>query len=408
MHPIPQSIAGQEPAPRMSWLIFALGIITAIGPLSIDMYLPAFEDISRGFNVPMSHVQYSLTSYFIGLSLGQLFYGPIADRFGRKRPLQTGMIIYILSSIGCAMAANNHALVLCRALQALGGSAGAVIVRAMVRDRFSPNHAARVFSLLMMVMGVAPILAPIFGGFITSHFGWRAIFWSLVIVSTVCFAIALRLPETRAAHLRLQKLSLWEVLTTYGKILTNPHFLGYSLMGGMSMAGMFAYITGSPFVLMTLNHIPKEHFGWFFGANAFGFIVASQLNAKLLIKRHYNQILAMASAVMFFAGLYLVTVEAMGFAFPLFVIGLFVFVGSMGFIIPNASAGALAEQGNHAGAAAALSGTLQFVFASGTSSLVSYFENGTAIPLVMIMTLCATAALASFHLLVKRQMKSRI
>ncbi|MBM3618044.1 MAG: multidrug effflux MFS transporter, partial [Alphaproteobacteria bacterium] len=303
MHPIPQTLAGQEPVPRMSWLIVALGVITAIGPLSIDMYLPAFNDISESLGSDMVHVQYSLTTYFIGLSLGQLFYGPIADRFGRKRPLQFGMCLYIAASIGCAFATNIETLVFMRCLQALGAAAGAVITRAMVRDRFSPNHAARVFSLLIMIMGVAPILAPLLGGFITVHFGWRAIFWFLVFVSTSCFIVSLRLPETREPHLRLKSLSFTSVMVTYGKIIRNRHFLGYSLISAMAMAGMFTYITSSPFVLMVLNGIDKKHFGWFFGANALGFVIASQFNARVLTKISYNKVLLLATAAQFLCGI---------------------------------------------------------------------------------------------------------
>lgn len=401
MHPIPQALAGHEPVPRMSWLIVALGIITAIGPLSIDMYLPAFNDISESLGSDMAHVQYSLTTYFIGLSLGQLFYGPIADRFGRKRPLQFGMCLYIAASIGCAFATNIETLVLMRCLQALGAAAGAVITRAMVRDRFSPNHAARVFSLLMMIMGVAPILAPLLGGFITGHFGWRAIFWFLTFVSAACFIVSLRLPETREPHLRLKSLSFKSVIITYGKIIRNRHFLGYSFISGMAMAGMFTYITSSPFVLMMLNGIDKEHFGWFFGANATGFVIASQLNARVLVKHSFNEVLLRATAVLFLSGLGLLVSQIIHAPFAILVALLFIFVGSLGFIMPNASAGALAEQAEHAGAASALSGTMLFVFASGTSSLVSYLENGSSIPMVAIMAICASLAAASFHFLVK-------
>lgn len=401
MHPIPKALAEHDPIPRMSWLIVALGVITAIGPLSIDMYLPAFNDISQSLGSDMAHVQYSLTTYFIGLSLGQLFYGPIADRFGRKRPLQFGMCLYIAASVGCAFATSIETLVFIRCLQALGAAAGAVITRAMVRDRFSPNHAARVFSLLMMIMGVAPILAPLMGGFITGHLGWRAIFWFLATISAACFIVSLGLPETREPHLRLKTLSFKSVMVTYGKIIRNRHFLGYSFIGGMSMAGMFTYITSSPFVLMTLNGITKEHFGWFFGANALGFVIASQLNARVLVKMSYNKVLLRSTTCLALAGLGLFISQLIHAPFAVLVGFLFIFVGSLGFIMPNASAGALAEQAEHAGAASALSGTLLFVFASGTSSLVSYLEDGSSIPMVAIMAVCAALALSSFHFLVK-------
>ena len=182
---------------RLSWFILALGMITAIGPLSIDMYLPAFGDISTSLGTSMANVQRSLTAYFVGLAIGQLCYGPISDRFGRKRPLYVGLALYLVASIGCAMATSIDSLIILRALQALGSSAGAVIWRAMVRDRYHHRHAARMFSLLMMVMGLASILAPILGGWITELWGWRAVFWVCTLFSAGCVLLAIRLPETR-------------------------------------------------------------------------------------------------------------------------------------------------------------------------------------------------------------------
>ena len=386
-----------QPRPTMSWFIVALGIITAIGPLSIDMYLPAFNDIAAHLEADMSSVQRSLTTYFIGLTLGQLCYGPIADRFGRKRPLQVGLGIYLFACIGCALATNIETLIVMRGLQALGAAAGAVITRAMVRDRFHHNHSARVFSLLMLVMGVAPILGPILGGWVSVALGWRAVFGTLGLVSVACLCMTMRMAETRPPEKRTTELNVASIVRVYLGLFKDRQFVTYALTSGLAMAGMFGYIAGAPFVLMNLYGIPQAHFGWVFGANALGLVIATQVNSRLLARFTFQKILTLATRTMALAALYLMVVSVAHAPFWLIAPGMFVYVSMLGFILPNATAGAMERQAQHAGAAAALQGTMLFAIASLATLGVSVLHDGTAMPMALLMVLTAGGAWANYY-----------
>lgn len=260
--------------------VLLLGALTAFGPLSIDMYLPAFPEMAAALGVPQGRIELSLASFFIGMALGQLVYGPVTDRFGRKKPLYAGLAIYVLASAACAQALSADSLIFFRFLQALGACAGIVVSRAMVRDLFDHREGAQVFSLLMLVMGVAPILAPLAGGYILLFAGWQAIFWSLTAISAViCVFVALYLPETRKPD---PSVRFSRSFHTYRDILRDRDFLGYTLTAGFAQSGLFAYITGSSYVFIEYYGVAAHHFGWFFGANACGLIAASQVNAWLL------------------------------------------------------------------------------------------------------------------------------
>ena len=271
-------------------LLVLLGALTAFDPLSIDMYLPAFPQIGRDLHAGASLVELSLTSFFIGMTLGQLIYGPLSDHYGRKKPLIAGMTVYLLASFGCAFSRSIHVLILFRVLQALGGCAGMVIARAVVRDLFDKKRVAHIFSILMLVMGLAPILAPLAGGYLSEYFGWRFIFAALggfCFITLLCAAFFL--PETCSAS--EGRYLFRSTFRAYGELLHDRHFLGYALAGGAIYAGMFAYIAGSPFVLITLFGVRPEHYGWIFGANAVGIISFSQVNRLLLRRFDSEQIL---------------------------------------------------------------------------------------------------------------------
>ncbi len=264
--------------------ILILGALSAFGPLAVDFYLPGFPAIALAFGTDEKHVQLTLASYFLGLSIGQLAYGPVADRFGRRFPLLFGASLFTLASLACAFAPNLEWLIGARFVQALGGCAGMVIARAIVSDRCDAVQSAKVFSQLMLVMGLAPILAPMLGGLLVNLYGWQSIFISLTAFSALAsIAVALGLPESMpATHPRLP---LSGALTQYRRLLGDRIFLGHALTGGIAMAGMFSYIAGSPFVFIKLYGVPPEHYGWLFGTNAAGFILVSQFNARLVGKR---------------------------------------------------------------------------------------------------------------------------
>jgi DHA1 family bicyclomycin/chloramphenicol resistance-like MFS transporter len=369
-----------------------LGALSAFAPFAIDMYLPSFPALAQAFSTDVEHVQLSLSAYFAGLSIGQLFYGPLADRFGRRIPLLVGIFLFTLASLACAIAPSLDWLIAARFVQALGGCAGMVISRAVVRDLCDPIHAAKAFSQIILVTGVAPILAPIGGGFLLNHVGWQAIFVSLMVFAVLCGTTVARwLPETLPPE--APRPLLRNALKQYWKMLGDKTFIGFSLTGGIAMAGMFAYIAGSPFVFINLYGVPAEHFGWVFGSNAAGFILFSQINARLL-NRHGPAWL-LSRVALFYAGasLVLLGIAALQPATLMWiVIPLFCCIASLGGIIPNASACAMAGQGSNAGSASALLGCLQFCIAAFSSAAVGALHDGTARPMALIIALCGVTA----------------
>jgi MFS transporter, DHA1 family, multidrug resistance protein len=382
-------------------MVLILGALSAFGPLAIDFYLPAFPAMAQAFATDEKHVQATLAAYFLGLSIGQLAYGPVADRFGRRKPLMFGVTLFTLASLACAYAPNLDTLVLARFVQALGGCAGMVLSRAIVSDKCDPVASAKVFSQLMLVMGLAPILAPMLGGVLVNVAGWQSIFLALSLFSAGCLlAVSLGLPESLPEHIPRQPLS--GALRQYLRLFADRVFIGHALTGGIAIAGMFAYIVGSPFVFIKLYGVPAEHYGWLFGTNAAGFILVAQVNARLLAKRGPAFLLARAVWLYLAAGLVLLGVAAMHPTqlWPLLV-PLFVCISSLGCIIPNASACAMSGQGARAGSASALMGCLQFSVAAGAAALVGLLHDGSAVPMALVISLCG-ALVVSVALLTRR------
>jgi DHA1 family bicyclomycin/chloramphenicol resistance-like MFS transporter len=382
-------------------LTLVLGALTAFGPMSIDMYLPSLPALARALRADAAAAQMSLAVFFVGMALGQTVYGPLADRFGRKRPLYAGIALYVLASVACALAADIHTLIAARFVQALGACSGMVIARAVVRDVFGAQDAARMFSVLMLLMGVAPILAPLAGGQLLLYFGWASIFWALAGFGLLCFVLtAIWLPETHRTP--RGALSLSGALRGYWQLLTERHFLGYALTGALASAAMFAYIVGSPFVFIELYRVPAQHYGWLFGANALGLIAASQVNRRLLRKRPAARVLRTASATSLGFAVLLVLIVASGVGgLSGIAFALFGFIACLGFIMPNATALAMAPQGAHAGSAAALLGIVQFGMATLSSVLVGAAQNGSAAPMASVIVIGAAASFVALRCLAR-------
>ncbi|MFL9814526.1 Bcr/CflA family multidrug efflux MFS transporter [Stutzerimonas sp. VN223-3] len=373
-------------------LLLILGALSAFGPLAIDFYLPAFPAMARDFATDAEHVQLSLAAYFIGLAFGQLVYGPLADRYGRRWPLLVGVTLFTLASLACSFAPTLDWLIAARFVQALGGCAGIVVTRAVVRDSCDPVQAAKVFSQLMLVMGLAPILAPLAGGLLNNAFGWQSIFISLTVFSAVCgLAVALWLPETLPAD--APKHHLGGTLGRYIELFRDREFIAFALCGGVAMAGMFAYIAGSPFVFIELYGVPAEHYGWLFGSNAAGFILVSQINARLVRLRGPG--FWLRRFVWFYSAcgavLLVVALSEPDALWPL-LIPLFMGLATLGSILPNVTACAMARQGQQAGMASALMGSLQFGIAAAASAAVGALHNGTAVPMAFVISVCALVA----------------
>ena len=381
-------------AGRLGKLTFMLGSLTALGPLSIDMYLPSFQAIARDLTASPAQVQLTLAVFFVALGIGQAFYGPLSDRFGRRRPLCFGLALYVLASAGCALARSIEALVAWRFAQALGGCAGMVIARAVVRDRFDEREAARFFSLLILVTGLAPILAPSIGGQILVFFSWRAIFWALAGFALVGFITAtFVLPESLPPERRTEG-GVATALRVYARLLRDRAFMRYALSGALVISGMFAYIFGSPFVFMQIYGVRPERFGWIFGAIALGLISASQLNRVVLARVAGARILSHALVVTAAAGVILLVMAWTGAGGLAGLLGpLFVYIASLGFVLPNVIATALGPQGRNAGTASALLGTLQFGAGATVGALLGVLGDGTAVPMAGLIATCGLSAL---------------
>ncbi|GIL40051.1 Bcr/CflA family multidrug efflux MFS transporter [Roseiterribacter gracilis] len=388
-----------RPVSRLS-LLLTLGALTAAAPLSVDMYLPSLPTLTQVFGVDAARAQLTLASFFIGFAGGQSIYGPLADRFGRKRPLMAGLLLFALASVGCALAPTIGVLIALRLVQAIGACAGGVISRAMVRDLFPPAEAANLFSSLMLVMGVAPLLAPLLGGWLLDLFGWASIFWLLAILGgAACIATFALLPETHQPD-PSRPFALGSALRVYARLLSDRYFLAYALAGGLSMAGMFAYIAGVPFVLIDIYHVPPQQFGLFFAVNVIALIGAAQFNRLALKRLSQQQVIRRALFVQLLAGLTLFALGSTG-TFGLYgiVVPLFVFAGSIGFVTPNSTTMAMAPYGRDAGSASALLGTIQFTLAAIMASTVGALEDHTARPMTIVIASCSIAGVICFAVL---------
>ncbi|WP_417602619.1 multidrug effflux MFS transporter [Owenweeksia hongkongensis] len=375
-------------------IILILGAIAALGPFSIDMYLPGFSAIAKDLNTDVASVGLTLTSYFIGISVGQLIYGPLVDRYGRKKPLLIGLSIYLVAALGCAFSPSIDWLIALRLILALGGCVGMVASRAIVRDIFPVNETARVFSTLLLVMGIAPIIAPTIGGYVTSAFGWKYIFIILSAISAVLILLVYRgLAETKEFD-PMVSLKPGKVAKGYFEVLKNREFLTFSMAGSVTMAGMFTYITGSPFVLMEIYGFSETEFGWIFGLNAFGFIAGSQVNRAWLRKRSTESISNITAVILFLVGCVLTFTHFSNILnAPLLLTLLFLFLFFLGFLNPNTTALALEPFTKNAGVASALIGSLRMFSGAVASALISFFFDGTELPMITIMMSCAVIVL---------------
>lgn len=374
-------------------LILVLGSLTAVGPFSIDMYLPGFPAIARDLQTDISHVALSLTSYFIGISIGQMGYGPLLDRFGRKKPLVAGLLIYIIAAIGCGFSPTIHWLVAQRFLLAIGGCVGIVAARAIVRDLFPMREVARTFSTLMLVLGVSPIIAPSVGAHIADAYGWRYIFAVLAAIATLILIAVIRfLPESRPADGSISLHPL-NIARSYIRVLKEPMFLAYGFASAAASAGLFSYISDSPFVFMSLFGLNEQQFGLVFSLSACGVIGASQLNRLWLRKRSSKEISMASTVAQSAVGMLLVVGAVVGIGSTMIVVMLVCYLVGIGFISPNTTALAIEPFTSHAGTASALLGSMQMTAGAIGSALVSYFHNGTALPMAVLLMASSVAGL---------------
>ena len=344
-----------------TFLIILLGILAAIGPFTIDMYLPAFGRIAEALGTDESRVAFTLTSYFFGIAIGQLIYGPIVDKYGRKKPLLFGLFLYAVSAVGCALSSSIEMMIVMRLFQALGGCVGMVASVSIISDVYQVDQRARAFSSIMLVMGIAPLIAPSLGSLIVSNASWEYIFYFLAAFSTlVWLLIYVFLPET-SRYMHRNPLKIKTVANSYKLVLQNKVFLNYTLAGSLSMAILFAYISAASFIFLNHYQLSEERFSLLFAVNASGLVVGNFLNGRLTKYYHYLTMAKYASIILF-------TVTAVVFtifyfqenpSYPATVISLVTIMFLIGFINPNATAASISPFTENTGTASALGGAVR-------------------------------------------------
>ncbi|MFG3001099.1 Bcr/CflA family multidrug efflux MFS transporter [Streptomyces sp. NPDC048340] len=379
---------------------FILGGLSALPPLSMDMYLPALPEVTNALNSPAATVQLTLTACLAGMALGQLVIGPMSDKWGRRRPLLAGMVVYVLATAICALAPSAELLIGFRLLQGLAGAAAIVIARAVVRDLYDGVEMARFFSTLMLISGTAPIIAPLIGGQVLRFADWRGVFVVLTAVGTVLTLVTWRcLGETLPPE-RRQTGGVGAALRTMRGLLGDRVFAGYTLAGGFAFAALFAYIAASPFVVQEIYGASPQAFSLLFGLNSIGLIAVGQVNGKLLVGRvSMDKVLAVGLGLITAASAALLLMSAGAFGevglVPI-AAGLFVLMSAMGVVLPNTNALALMRTPHAAGSASALLGTSSFLVGAVASPLVGIAGEDTAVPMAVVQVACALLSVACF------------
>jgi len=371
-----------------------LGLVSAIGPFAIDMYLPALPAIGSSLGADTSAVQMSLTVFFIALSLGQSFYGPLSDMIGGKTPLYLGLGLFSIGSVGCALAPNIGVLIAFRFIQGFGACAGMVIPRAIVRDLHTGIDATRLMSLLMLVFSISPILAPLTGSFVIQLGGWRSVFWVVLVAAAVGCVILSTVKETRPAEERAES-SIRSAVAAYGLLLRDRHFLGLAFIGAFGISSFFVYLSNSPFVLIEHYHLSPRLYSVCFSANAASFFATAQLNGWAAQRFGLRRLVRAAVIVYAVVMVTLLALFASGVdRLDVLAALLFVGYGCLGMVIPTTAVLALEDHGDIAGTASAFMGTVQFVTGAVIMLFVGSFLNGTALPMVAGIAACAVISLA--------------
>lgn len=387
---------GLPPGTSLPWFVMVMGFLTMFGPMAIDMYLPALPTIGADLRVDQAQVQMTLSSFLIGFGVGQLLWGPLGDRYGRKRPVALGILLFIAASAGCALATDIWSLTGWRFLHGVGACAAPVIARAMVRDSFDRDRGASVMSLMMLVMGVAPMLAPLAGGQVLEQLGWRGIFWCLAGFGLLAALGLLTVKETgRSAH------HAGGLLSNYALLLIDRRFMGYALSSGFVFAGMFAYISGTPFVYIQHFGVEPDHFGFLFGVNVVALMISNIINSRLVLRYGVDRMMSWGILATAGIGAVLIVTGGLGIGGIVGVaVPLFFYLGALGLVGANGMAGSLAAFPHMAGTASSLSGALQLTIGAVAGGIVGALsEGGSPLPMCAVLCGCALAGLASDRLL---------
>lgn len=388
-------------------LVVILGSLSAFAPLSIDMYLPAFPSLAADLHAGPSAVQLTLTACLVGLAVGQLLVGPLSDTLGRRRPLLVGLACYTVLSAACLVAPSVWALAGLRLLQGFGGSAGLVIATAAVRDRYAGVAMARYLSTLMLVNGMAPIVAPLVGSQLLRFTSWRGVFVVLTGVGLVLLVACLLWLDESLPPDRRRAGSLRDTLRSFGVLTRDRTFVGYALAGGLAFAAMFAYIAGSSFALQDIFGLSPQQFGLVFGTNALGIVAVGQLNRWLVDRYSPHRLLAVGLGAACVGGVLVLVSVLAGWGLPALLPGLFAVVSAIGIILPNTRALATVDYPDLAGTSSALLGVYQFAVGGVVAPLIGIGGTGTALPMVAVIAALTVLALAVFVVLTRTQPTTR-
>jgi DHA1 family bicyclomycin/chloramphenicol resistance-like MFS transporter len=371
-------------------VIILMGVLQAFAPLSIDMYLPSLPELTRTFHTTEAGVQFTLVTFFVGFAFGQSLYGPITDRFGRKPPLYGSLVLFVVSSMACAVTPSIGWMSVFRLFQAVGACGGGVMSRAMVRDLFPPEELRKIFSMLVLVLGVSPLIAPLIGSYLLEWFGWRSTFYAQALLGSLCLlGVHFRLPESLRAEDQ-QPLDWGAIKSNYRRLVSDRTFVGASLVCGFSSAGMLAYIASAPFVFMEIYKVPLRVFPWMFASIAAGMITASQINGRMPRRIPVWKVLRVANLVQLTSGILVLAAALSGWGgLTAIFVPVFAYVSAAGFVFPNGSAIAMQRHGSIAGTASALLGTNQFFVAAITTTILGFIVSTTALPMAVVIAGCA-------------------
>jgi DHA1 family bicyclomycin/chloramphenicol resistance-like MFS transporter len=369
--------------------------------VSTDLYLPALPALTSAFHTDPAEVQLTLSAFLIGFSLGQLFWGPISDRYGRRIPIAIGMVLFMIGSAGCALSDTAWQMMGWRVVQAIGACAGPVLARAMVRDLYARERSAQMLSTLMTVMAIAPLIGPILGGQILAVWSWQGIFWSLVGFSLLVLAGVLSLPETLPPSRRNSQ-RLAEALVGYIKLARSPRLLGYAASGGFFFGGIYAYIAGTPFAYIDYYHVSPQAYGLLFGLSIAGIMATNLVNSRLVMRLGSDRIFRVGTAIAALAGIAVALAARFGWGgLTGLVVPLFFYISMAGFVVANSVAGALAAFPDRAGAASALVGAMHYGSGVLSAAMIGWFADGTPWAMGWIVGLGGIGAFLSAMLLVR-------
>ena len=397
----PEAGPAHRPGPSRLTCAVVLGGLSAFGPLTIDMYLPALPELSRDLDATASTVQFTLTAFMIGLAVGQLVVGPLSDSLGRRRPLLVGLVVYVVGSLVCVVAPTAPLLIAARALQALGAAAGLVIGRATVRDLYSGTAMTKFLSLMMLINGLAPILAPVIGAQVLRLTAWRGVFVLLTCFGVLLLVtVSLVLPDTLPPE-RRRTARFAANLRAYGVLLRDRSFVGYALSAGLSFAAMFAYISGSTFVLQEVHGLSPQGFSVIFAVNSLGIVALGQLTGRLVDRVPERTLLRTGLSVAAGGGVAVLVAVVLDLPLPFLLAALFLVVAPIGLIAPSSTSLALADHGERAGSASALLGLLQWVFGGLAAPLVGLAGPQSAVPMGTAIAGFSLAGLTAYLVLAR-------